>query len=70
MSLLAADREVALAALHQMNLTLNMTGADGLEGYVAGHAERIRAWMRRPAGLSPARHARRAFARPRAEVNA
>jgi len=53
-----------------MNLTLNMTGADGLEGYVAGHAERIRAWMRRPAGLSPARHARRAFARPRAEVNA
>ncbi len=36
--------------LQQMNLTLNITGADGLEGYVAGHAERVRAWMRSPAG--------------------
>ena len=37
--------------LHQMNLTLNMTDIGGLERYVAGHAERVRAWMRCPAGL-------------------
>lgn len=30
--------------LHQMNLTLNMTDIGGLERYVAGHAERVRAW--------------------------
>jgi Ser/Thr protein kinase RdoA (MazF antagonist) len=37
--------------LHQMNLTLNMTDIGGRERYVAGHAERVRAWMRCPAGL-------------------
>jgi Ser/Thr protein kinase RdoA (MazF antagonist) len=37
--------------LHQMNLTLNISGIDGLESYVASHAERVRAWMRCPAGL-------------------
>ncbi len=41
---------IAARALHQMNLTLNMAGADGLESYVAGHAGRIRAWLRCPAG--------------------
>ena len=34
-----------------MNLTLNITDIDGLETYVAGHAERARAWMRCPTGL-------------------
>lgn len=43
---LIADR-----ALHQMNLTLNLTGADGLEDYVAGHALRTRAWLQHPSGL-------------------
>jgi Ser/Thr protein kinase RdoA (MazF antagonist) len=42
---------IVARALHQMNLTLNMTDIDGLESYVAGHAERVRAWMRYPAGL-------------------
>jgi Ser/Thr protein kinase RdoA (MazF antagonist) len=42
---------IVARALHQMNLTLNLTGADGLEGYVAGHAQRIRAWLRCPTGL-------------------
>jgi hypothetical protein len=42
---------IVARALHQMNLTLNMTDIDGLESYVAGHAERVRAWMRCPAGL-------------------
>jgi Ser/Thr protein kinase RdoA (MazF antagonist) len=42
---------IAARALHQMNLTLTMTASDGLESYVAGHARRIGAWMRRPAGL-------------------
>ena len=37
-------------ALHVMNFTLNMTDMAGLESYVANHAERVRAWMRRPAG--------------------
>jgi Ser/Thr protein kinase RdoA (MazF antagonist) len=41
---------IVARALNQMNLTLNMADIDGLEGYVAGHAERIRAWMRSPAG--------------------
>jgi Ser/Thr protein kinase RdoA (MazF antagonist) len=45
--------------LHQMNLTLNMTDIGGLERYVAGHAERVRAWMRRPAGLQPGQRGRR-----------
>jgi Ser/Thr protein kinase RdoA (MazF antagonist) len=43
---------IAARALQQMNLTLNTTDIDGLESYVASHAERVRAWMRRPAGLS------------------
>lgn len=41
---------IVARSLNQMNLTLNMTGIDDLEGYVAGHAERVRAWMRSPAG--------------------
>jgi Ser/Thr protein kinase RdoA (MazF antagonist) len=44
------DSLIAARGLHQMNLTLNMTDIDGLESYVAGHAERVRAWMRRPEG--------------------
>lgn len=40
---------IVARALHQMNLTLNTTDMDGLEAYVAGHAERVRAWMRCPA---------------------
>jgi Ser/Thr protein kinase RdoA (MazF antagonist) len=42
---------IAARYLHQMNLTLNLSDINALDGYVAGHAERIRAWMRRPAGL-------------------
>ncbi len=42
---------IVARALHQMNLTLNMTDIDGLESYVASHAERVHAWMRCPAGL-------------------
>lgn len=42
---------IVARALHQMNLTLTTTGPDGLESYVAGHARRIRAWMRCPTGL-------------------
>ncbi len=41
---------IVARALNQMNLTLNMTDIDGLETYVASHAERVRAWMRSPAG--------------------
>ena len=41
---------VAARWLHQLNLTLNVTSMDGLDGYVAGHAERTRAWLRRQAG--------------------
>lgn len=41
---------IAARWLHQLNLTLNVAGMDGLDGYVAGHAERVRAWMRRPPG--------------------
>lgn len=44
---------IAARALHQMNLTLNMTDPDGLESYVAGHARRIGTWMRCSAGRSP-----------------
>ncbi len=39
---------VAARGLHQLNLTLNGTDMAGLDGYVAGHAERVRAWMRLP----------------------
>jgi Ser/Thr protein kinase RdoA (MazF antagonist) len=42
---------IAARGLHQLNITLNVTGMDAPDGYVAGHAERTRAWMRRPAGL-------------------
>jgi Ser/Thr protein kinase RdoA (MazF antagonist) len=42
---------IVARGLHQMNLTLNMRDIDGLESYVASHAERVRAWMRCPAGL-------------------
>jgi Ser/Thr protein kinase RdoA (MazF antagonist) len=44
------DSLVAARWLHQLNLTLNAADANGLDGYVAGHAERTRAWLRRPAG--------------------
>ena len=42
---------IAARALHQLNLTLNTADMAGLDSYVAGHAERARAWMRRPTGL-------------------
>ncbi len=41
------DSLVAARGLHQLNLTLNLADPGGLESYVAGHAERVRAWMRR-----------------------
>ena len=37
---------IAARWLHQLNLTLNTADMDGLDGYVAGHAERVRAWLR------------------------
>ena len=42
---------IVARALNQMNLTLNIRGIDGLDSYVTGHAERVRAWMRRPSVL-------------------
>ncbi len=42
---------IVARALHQMNLTLNIADIDGLGSYVAGHAERVRAWMGCPSGL-------------------
>jgi Ser/Thr protein kinase RdoA (MazF antagonist)/predicted phosphodiesterase len=42
---------IAARALHQMNLTLNTQDIGGLESYVTAHAERVRAWMRCPAGV-------------------
>lgn len=42
---------IVARALNQMNLTLNVRDIGQLGGYVAGHAERVRAWMRCPAGL-------------------
>jgi Ser/Thr protein kinase RdoA (MazF antagonist) len=45
------DSLIVARGLQQLNLTLNISGIDGLEGYVTGHAERVRAWMQRPAGL-------------------
>jgi Ser/Thr protein kinase RdoA (MazF antagonist) len=45
------DSLVAARWLHQMNLTLNTADLGELDGYVAGHAERTRAWLRRPSGL-------------------
>jgi Ser/Thr protein kinase RdoA (MazF antagonist) len=45
------DSLIAARALHQLNLTLNVTDLAGLDSYVASHAERARAWMRRPTGV-------------------
>jgi Ser/Thr protein kinase RdoA (MazF antagonist) len=45
------DSLIVARGLHQMNLTLNISDIDGLDKYVAGHAERVRAWMRCPTGL-------------------
>jgi Ser/Thr protein kinase RdoA (MazF antagonist) len=45
------DSLIAGRALHQLNLTLNITDMAGLDSYVANHAERACAWMRRPTGL-------------------
>ena len=45
------DSLIAARALHQLNLTLNISDMAGLDSYVANHAERARAWMRRPTGL-------------------
>jgi Ser/Thr protein kinase RdoA (MazF antagonist) len=45
------DSLIAARALHQLNLTLNSAGMAGLDSYVASHADRARAWMRRPTGL-------------------
>jgi hypothetical protein len=41
---------IAARDLHLMNLMMNNTDLSGLESYVAAHAERIRTWMRQPAG--------------------
>ena len=43
-----SDRTVACSAIH---ITLNTVDLGQLDGYMAGHAERTRAWMDRPAGL-------------------
>jgi Ser/Thr protein kinase RdoA (MazF antagonist) len=40
------DSLIVARGLQQMNLTLNVASNDGLDGYVAGHAERVRTWMR------------------------
>jgi hypothetical protein len=45
------DSLVAARGLHQLNLTLHSTDMARLDSYVASHAERARAWMRRPTGL-------------------
>jgi len=42
---------IAARGLHMMNLVMNNTDLSGLEGYVAAHAERVRTWMRHPAGV-------------------
>lgn len=44
------DSLVAARWLHQMNLALNIADPGGLADYVAGHAERAGAWLRRPVG--------------------
>jgi Ser/Thr protein kinase RdoA (MazF antagonist) len=41
------DSLIVARGLQQMNLTLNATDIDGLETYVASHAERVHTWMRR-----------------------
>ena len=40
------DSLIVARGLQQMNLTLNVADNDGLEGYVASHAERVRNWLR------------------------
>jgi Ser/Thr protein kinase RdoA (MazF antagonist) len=40
------DSLIVARGLQQMNLTLNVIDLDELGSYVAGHAERVRAWMR------------------------
>jgi Ser/Thr protein kinase RdoA (MazF antagonist) len=45
------DSLIVARALHQLNLTLNIADNAGLASYVAGHAERVRAWMTRPTGM-------------------
>lgn len=42
---------IVARALHQLNLTLNLADVDGLDNYVAGHAARVRAWLRCPTGV-------------------
>jgi Ser/Thr protein kinase RdoA (MazF antagonist) len=44
------DSLVAARWLHQLNITLNTVNPGQLDGYLAGHAERTRAWLRRPSG--------------------
>jgi Ser/Thr protein kinase RdoA (MazF antagonist) len=53
---------IVARSLSQMNLTLNTTGVDRLESYVATHAERVRAWMRCPTGLRVPRVTRQEYA--------
>ena len=43
------DSLITARGLHQMNLTLNAAGHDGLDSYIASHADRVRTWMRHPA---------------------
>jgi Ser/Thr protein kinase RdoA (MazF antagonist) len=45
------DSLIVARGLQQMNLTLNIADIDGLQTYVASHAERVQAWMRSSAGL-------------------
>jgi Ser/Thr protein kinase RdoA (MazF antagonist) len=42
---------IAARGLQQMNLTLNLANIDELDSYIAGHAGRVRAWMRSSASL-------------------
>jgi Ser/Thr protein kinase RdoA (MazF antagonist) len=44
------DSLIVARGLQQMNLTLNVADNDGLERYMARHADRVRTWMRHPAG--------------------
>lgn len=41
---------IVARGLQQLNLTLNTTDLTGLDSYVAGHADRARAWLQRPSG--------------------
>jgi len=44
------DSLIIARALHQLNLTLNIAD-DPLDDYVAGHAERVRGWLKGPTGM-------------------